>query len=311
MKKIFSFILSIVLFLGIYSISVNALTEGNYTYSVANNEAIITRYLGSESHLVIPDTLGGYPVVKIGMTAFKANRSIISVVVPATVTTLADRAFANCYNLEEITIPYETITIGKYVFENTNIHTVFCGKDSVAEEYFEENYGEVNITLFAKLLKDKAQVRFKIIDSTTVENSFDFRVIAKITEEDWNNWFYNTATDNNNNAIICVGVVAYRGQTANFDLEEAKEIAQNEKSNNIDYGVATTNYISKNDSGIGFGAIIKLNHLTLQNDVIYISFVKYLDKYGAEKIIFFETTYTAPVVTKYDILVEKYLATYA
>ena len=53
-------------------------TEGEYTYTVsAENTATITNYTGSDTELVIPDSLGGYPVTGIGESAFAKKVSFL------------------------------------------------------------------------------------------------------------------------------------------------------------------------------------------------------------------------------------------
>ena len=48
------------------AVAVSAETDGGYTYTVKNGEATITDFNDSyEGDLVIPDTLGGYPVVAL------------------------------------------------------------------------------------------------------------------------------------------------------------------------------------------------------------------------------------------------------
>lgn len=44
--------------------------EGNFIYSVSGGRATLTKYIGNETHVVVPATLGGYPVSTIGSYAF-------------------------------------------------------------------------------------------------------------------------------------------------------------------------------------------------------------------------------------------------
>lgn len=43
---------------------------GDYCYSVAADQAVITGYAGSGGDVVIPDRIDGFPVVKIDTNAF-------------------------------------------------------------------------------------------------------------------------------------------------------------------------------------------------------------------------------------------------
>lgn len=73
---------------------VSAETTGIYTYEIAENEAIITSCSSSvKGSIEIPSTLGGYPVTTIGDSAFEWCKSITSIKIPNSVTTIGNRAF--------------------------------------------------------------------------------------------------------------------------------------------------------------------------------------------------------------------------
>lgn len=92
------------------------LVEGNYSYTVSNGEATITKYNGAYAMIRIPSTLGGYPTVAIGDDAF-AYSVLTSVVLPINITTIGDRAFYNSYNLTSVIIMGSNLaTIGDYAF---------------------------------------------------------------------------------------------------------------------------------------------------------------------------------------------------
>ena len=93
-----------------------ALTEGDFTYFVSNDEATITRFSGSSGALTIPTTLGGYPVAKIGGSAFSGCGSLTSVTIPASVTSIGRWAFEYCSSLTSVTIPASVTSIGDGAF---------------------------------------------------------------------------------------------------------------------------------------------------------------------------------------------------
>ncbi|MGN0856161.1 MAG: leucine-rich repeat protein [Candidatus Spyradenecus sp.] len=95
-----------------------AYTSGNFTYSVANGEAVITDFYTSYSGaLTIPSTLGGYPVTKIGNKAFDYCRALTSVVIPASVTSIGSGAFQGCSSLTSVVIPASVTSIGSGAFQ--------------------------------------------------------------------------------------------------------------------------------------------------------------------------------------------------
>jgi hypothetical protein len=69
--------------------SIPYVLHGDFTYTVSNScgeldsefadEATITGYTGSATELVIPSTLGGLPVVAIGLDAFAECDSLTSI----------------------------------------------------------------------------------------------------------------------------------------------------------------------------------------------------------------------------------------
>jgi len=109
-----------VVFLGILMfcvINASAATYGNLTYSITNGEATITDCNTSASGtLVIPDTLGGYPVTTIGYGAFKDCTSLTSITIGNSVTSVGDHAFLYCKSLASITIPDSVTSIGNSAF---------------------------------------------------------------------------------------------------------------------------------------------------------------------------------------------------
>ena len=59
-----------------------------WTYSVSNGKAIITKSSAMTGDLVIPSTLGGYPVSSIGYRAFYVCSGLTSVTIPSSVMSI-------------------------------------------------------------------------------------------------------------------------------------------------------------------------------------------------------------------------------
>ncbi len=93
--------------------------EEVFRYDIVNNKAYITKYTGSASELIIPDTLGDYPVVGIAEDAFARCDTLISVTIPDSVTSIEDSAFYYCTSLTSITIPDSVTAIGMNAFYNS------------------------------------------------------------------------------------------------------------------------------------------------------------------------------------------------
>lgn len=92
------------------------LDESLFRYSIQNDIAIVTGYSGEAPDVMIPPTLGRYPVGSIGNRAFAENDDIISVILPESVTVISTKAFQNCTALREINFPSGLKSIGAETF---------------------------------------------------------------------------------------------------------------------------------------------------------------------------------------------------
>lgn len=97
-----------------YTFAVNG-EENGYTYTVSDGKAYIFEYEGSGGDIVVPRTLGGYPVCGIGGRAF-AGRDITSVTVHNGIEYAANEAFASCQSLVSVEFEGETTTLGAGIF---------------------------------------------------------------------------------------------------------------------------------------------------------------------------------------------------
>lgn len=129
-KKLMCIVLSVIMLVAVLPImNVSAKTSGIYYYSVSNGKAKITScelYEANEKDLedlVIPSTLGGYPVTAIGSEAFSEDTDgLLSVTIPDTVTSIGEEAFAYCKNLTDITLPDTITEIGYNAFYKTGYY---------------------------------------------------------------------------------------------------------------------------------------------------------------------------------------------
>lgn len=119
MKKIISVFLSVITILYVFSFSAFSLVSGKYSYITENGKAVITGYLGTDSVISVPNTLGGYPVFAIGDGAFENNKYLKSVTVPEGVCEIRDNAFNSCTALSKITLPSTILRFGENAIKNT------------------------------------------------------------------------------------------------------------------------------------------------------------------------------------------------
>lgn len=82
-----------------------------YTYTVTDGEARITKYTGSGGNVSIPDKLDGFSVTTIGKRAFLGCKGLTGVTVPEGVTSIGEEAFKDCTGLKSIKLNSGKTTI--------------------------------------------------------------------------------------------------------------------------------------------------------------------------------------------------------
>ena len=101
----------------VYAAEEEKLVSGDYTYQVQDGTAVITSYSGTDEALTVPNELGGYPVIKIGDSAFDGCKSLKEVELPDSLEEIGWYAFSSS-GIEKITLPANVTTIGKFAFFN-------------------------------------------------------------------------------------------------------------------------------------------------------------------------------------------------
>ena len=92
-------------------------TDDGYYYKITEEETVtITKYDGTDTVLMIPDSIDGLSVTSIGERAFENCRNIESVTIPQGVEKIETYAFNQCYNLIKIDLPDSLKSIGDYAF---------------------------------------------------------------------------------------------------------------------------------------------------------------------------------------------------
>lgn len=89
----------------------------SFHYTVSGKSATLIAYQGRSDIVVVPAKLGGMSVTTIADSAFRGS-SMIEVVLPDSVTTIGEFAFADCKELRSITLSSELRTVGASAFKN-------------------------------------------------------------------------------------------------------------------------------------------------------------------------------------------------
>lgn len=97
-----------------------------YLYTVQSDNTIrLDRYFGPEStKMVLPTTIEGLPVTKVGEKCFEDCEYIEELVLPETMEIIQYRAFAGCKNLKTVNIPASLKKILGWAFAHTALTSV-------------------------------------------------------------------------------------------------------------------------------------------------------------------------------------------
>lgn len=90
------------LVMGDYTAQFISVEDDPFAEPIPKKTVTITKYTGTESTVILPSTISGWPVTKIGEDALKDNSTITSVTIPASVTEIGSNAFAGCTNLTSV-----------------------------------------------------------------------------------------------------------------------------------------------------------------------------------------------------------------
>lgn len=96
-----------------FTVTVAAATN---TFYFDETTGTITKYVESDTVVVIPSKINGVTVETIGYAAFERS-AVTSVTIPDSVTAILDGAFANCFQLTNISIPNSVTSIGLSAFD--------------------------------------------------------------------------------------------------------------------------------------------------------------------------------------------------
>ena len=97
----------------------SAADDREYEYIILEDgSAEISKYLGEENEaVIIPETIDGNRVTKIGFKAFSECHSVKYLRIPEGVTCIGSKAFSNCTSLADIYLPNTLTVIGENAFE--------------------------------------------------------------------------------------------------------------------------------------------------------------------------------------------------
>lgn len=106
-----------------------------FEYVKENGGITITKYIGKQTSVTIPNKIEQLPVLKIGENAF-ADSKVKSVTLPSSCEEIDWFAFYGCYALTTIYVSSEVKTIGYGAFDSCSKSlTIYCERNSYAQKY--------------------------------------------------------------------------------------------------------------------------------------------------------------------------------
>lgn len=109
-----------------------------FDYTVNSVCAELHRYIGTESNVIIPESIDGYDVLKISEYCFYGD-SIDEIAIPGTVASIEQNAFADSETLEKAYISDSVTDIADNAFDNCQNLTIYCSEKSYVYNYAKSN----------------------------------------------------------------------------------------------------------------------------------------------------------------------------
>lgn len=107
----------------LFCLNAGAAQEAPFT--IKESTHTLAAYSGTDARVVIPDTIGGVPVERLGRNLFYDNASITEAVLPAGVHTIEQSSFNSCPQLADIALPDGLKAIGSFnLFKCNSLRSV-------------------------------------------------------------------------------------------------------------------------------------------------------------------------------------------
>ena len=152
MKKSFFIVLSVILCVLCFPITVKAdepdntkYSAGNFYYHVHEGYVSICGYVGDDTEIIIPSNIAGSPVSEIESKSFDGCDTIEKITIPETVDTLYDDSFSGMTSLKKVIC--NTINVNINVGDGIEVEytTVLQGNDDNTSEKPDNNTGKETV----------------------------------------------------------------------------------------------------------------------------------------------------------------------
>ena len=156
-----------------------------FAYTSTSSAITITGYTGSSTIVKIPTQIGGIPVTAIAANAFANNTTLVSVVVPNSVTSIGAGAFKGCDSLTSVSLP-------------------FVGKSRTANAY-EAVFGYI----FGYTTQVSTNSTYRLTSSSTVFRDYQYSSVSEATWQYSCSNSYNSTYDSYTYDFKCYCLQSY------------------------------------------------------------------------------------------------------
>ncbi len=116
--------------------------SGSFSYTdLGNNTCAISGYIGSDTEVVIPESIDGLTVCAIADEAFYGQSALTSITIPESVTDIGYWAFEECTSLQTVNIPSKVTTLK---------NGLFSGCSSLSQVTLHNKITEIDSAVFQK-----------------------------------------------------------------------------------------------------------------------------------------------------------------
>lgn len=97
---------------------IGTISDNGIKYGITDTNTLIIECvsLTHDRHIVIPEQVGGMPVVGVSSAAFQNSQELRSISLPATVTEIGSCAFCRCTNLKNVKFAAPEVALGNHAF---------------------------------------------------------------------------------------------------------------------------------------------------------------------------------------------------
>ena len=144
-KKLFFFRLCALL-----AFAFPAALHAQFTFTTNNGAITITKYIGADANVVIPNATNGWSVTTIGDSAFASCTGVTNVTIPDSITSIGDDVFAGCSSLAAMNFPNSVTNVGSFCFFRcTNLISVTLSTNitSLGDNFFSYCSSLTNLVL--------------------------------------------------------------------------------------------------------------------------------------------------------------------